>query len=307
VTLIRRLKVFGWSDERIWREYRIPLPIIKKAKKEILGQAVEEFANKESHVVELAKFEERLKFIIDNMDAIEGLFELISFAKTKGSIPHYVSIINTLGSCLEAAEDDVADLIWKVMRQILRRKPEALNPIMPDFISRLNKTAQDDVIHTLMILSELGGVNPSWIKAKKQFIEQKLRGKFWNERRYAAFAVGSIGSMEPSFVKDVIPTLFEYASDTEKVKKELEEIKELKEKAMRDHDVAAIFISAKLDDELIATNSLRDACIDSLSMIGKRSPESVNAAIPLLEKVSKDASYTRNKAIRILNAIKGMN
>ncbi|MDQ4014083.1 MAG: HEAT repeat domain-containing protein, partial [Thermoproteota archaeon] len=233
----------------------------------------------------------------DKQDAIEGLFELISFAKTKGSIPHYVSIITTLRSCLESVEDDVFDLIWKVMRQILRRKPQALNPIMPDFISRLNKTAQNDVIHTLMILSELGGVNPSWIKAEKQFIEQKLRSKFWNERRYAVFAIGSIGSMEPSFVEDLIPTLIEYASDSEKVKIELEEI------AMRDHDVTA-------SDILIGINMLRDACIDSLGMIGKRSPESVNAAIPLLEKLSKDASspsYTMNKAIRAFNAIKGIN
>ena len=75
-----------------------------------------------------------------------------------------------------------------------------------------------------MILGELGGVNPSWIKDEKQFIEQKLRSKFWNERRYAAFAVGSIGSMEPSFVEDLIPILIEYASDPEKVKIELEEI-----------------------------------------------------------------------------------
>jgi hypothetical protein len=31
---------------------------------------------------------------------------------------------------------------------------------------------------------------------------------------------------------------------------------------------------------------LRDACIDALGMIGKRSPESINAAIPLLEKLA---------------------
>ena len=43
VMLIRRLLVLGWSDHRIWKEYRIPLPIIKKAKKEIPGRAVEEF------------------------------------------------------------------------------------------------------------------------------------------------------------------------------------------------------------------------------------------------------------------------
>ena len=68
--LIRRLLVLGWSDHRIWKEYRIPIPIIQKAKKEIQSQATEEFNNKESHAVELAKFKERVKFIIDSMDSI---------------------------------------------------------------------------------------------------------------------------------------------------------------------------------------------------------------------------------------------
>lgn len=66
--LIRRLKVYGWSDERIWKEYRIPLPAIQKAKKEMEGQAMKEFENKGQHAVELAMFKERLKFIIDSAD-----------------------------------------------------------------------------------------------------------------------------------------------------------------------------------------------------------------------------------------------
>ena len=60
----------GWSDYQIWKEYHIPIPVIQKAKKEIERQATEEFENKESHAVELAKFEERLKIIIDSMDSI---------------------------------------------------------------------------------------------------------------------------------------------------------------------------------------------------------------------------------------------
>ncbi len=68
--LIRRLKVFGWSDERIWNEYHIPIPVIQKAKKEIERQAMEEFNDKEQHAVELAKFKDRLKFIVDAADSI---------------------------------------------------------------------------------------------------------------------------------------------------------------------------------------------------------------------------------------------
>src|SRR5688500_14385000 len=68
--LIRRLKVFGWSDERILKEYRIPIPVIQKAKKEIERQAAEEFENKEQHTVERAMVKERLKIIIDAADSI---------------------------------------------------------------------------------------------------------------------------------------------------------------------------------------------------------------------------------------------
>jgi hypothetical protein len=69
VMLIQRLKVFGWSDERIWREYHIPIAFIRKAMKEIERQATEEFDNKELHAVELAKFMQRSKIIIDSMDS----------------------------------------------------------------------------------------------------------------------------------------------------------------------------------------------------------------------------------------------
>jgi hypothetical protein len=68
--LIRRLWVWGWTDYRIWKEYRIPIPAIQKAKNEIERQATEEFENKEQHAVELAMFKERVKFVIDNMDSI---------------------------------------------------------------------------------------------------------------------------------------------------------------------------------------------------------------------------------------------
>src|SRR5918999_5127782 len=70
VMLIRRLWVWGWSDERIWKEYCIPIPVIQRAKKVIERQAFEEFNNKEMQAFELAKFKDRLTFVIDSNDAI---------------------------------------------------------------------------------------------------------------------------------------------------------------------------------------------------------------------------------------------
>jgi hypothetical protein len=163
----------GRSDATMEKEYELNLD----------GTLTVEYQNKLETLKKIKKQrpQEKVASLLamatssNKQDAIEGLFELISFAKTKGSIPHYDSIINTLGSRLEAAEDGVFNLIWEVMRQILKRKPQALNPIMPEIISRLKKTAQNNLSLTLMILGELGGVNPSWIKAEKQFIEQKRK------------------------------------------------------------------------------------------------------------------------------------
>ena len=67
----------------------------------------------------------------------------------------------------------------------------------------------------------IGGKNPLWINEELQFIKDKLRSKKWNERRFAALAIGSIGSAEPSLVKEVIPILVEYVADIESVRDDL--------------------------------------------------------------------------------------
>jgi len=68
--LIRRLWFERWTDYQIWKEYRIPIPVIQKAKNKIIRQAAEEFENKELHAVELSKLKHQLKIIIDSNDSI---------------------------------------------------------------------------------------------------------------------------------------------------------------------------------------------------------------------------------------------
>jgi hypothetical protein len=70
VMLIRRLWFEGWTDYQIWKEYRIPFPVIQKAKRAIERQSTEEFENKEMYAVELAMLKDRLKFVVDSMDSI---------------------------------------------------------------------------------------------------------------------------------------------------------------------------------------------------------------------------------------------
>jgi len=119
--------------------------------------------------------------------------------------------VSTLGSLLQGKVHQF-DAIWKVARQILKVHPEILKPIVPDIISQLKECAQNGAEYILSILGELGGTNPSWIKADEEYIKQKLRRRFWNERRFAILAVGSIGSVDSSFAKDVIPFLIRIRS-----------------------------------------------------------------------------------------------
>jgi hypothetical protein len=70
VMLIRRLWFEGRTDYQIWKEYRIPIPVIQKGKDEIERQAAKEFENKEMHAVDLAKLKHQLKIIIDINDSI---------------------------------------------------------------------------------------------------------------------------------------------------------------------------------------------------------------------------------------------
>lgn len=72
VMLILRPWFEGWTDYQIWKEYRISIPVIEKAKDEIERQATKEFENKKLHVVELARLKHLLKLIIDSTDAIRG-------------------------------------------------------------------------------------------------------------------------------------------------------------------------------------------------------------------------------------------
>jgi hypothetical protein len=57
-----------WNDYKIWKEYHIPFPVIRKAKDEIERQAAEEFNNKEMHAIELARLKHLLKLFIDSVD-----------------------------------------------------------------------------------------------------------------------------------------------------------------------------------------------------------------------------------------------
>jgi curved DNA-binding protein CbpA len=242
-------------------------------------------------------------------DVTEGLLQLVSFVKTKGAVPHYPKIVSTLGGLIQR-ENGQLEPIWKVLKQIMKREPERLNPVIDNIISQV-KICDSNVTWVLMVLGELGGAKPSWLKGEERYIKQKLKSKSWNERRFAAFAIGNIGSADPCFVTDAIPVLIEYISDPEKVRNELN-MEAQKELEFNKQLSVSPFLDLKIsmsscDIGMVGPFMLRDACIDAIGLIGKRFPDYVNNAIPLLEKLSVDAPspYTIKKALHALDAIRG--
>jgi hypothetical protein len=240
----------------------------------------------------------------DRRQVITGLFELKSLVTTKGSLAHYSKITDTLVNLIQ--DDELYYSVWEVIRRMLKKDSEAIAPLVPNIINWFrNKTETHDVTAFLSALGELGKANPPWIKNEVEFIKEKLRSKEWNERRYAALALGSIGSVESSFVKDIIPVLVDYASHPELVKKDLENLNKdysnTGKVATPLGDINFTVISSD-DDKHIW---IQDACVDALGMIGSTSPDLVKEAIPILGELVKNAQspYTVKKAKRALELI----
>lgn len=234
----------------------------------------------------------------DGNDVKEGLSELEPFVKTKGSLLYYADIVHGLKRHLQD-EDAIIQLVWKVIRQIQKKKHDVLNSIIPEFISRIKRISGYDDTGLLAMLGELGGTNPQWIIEELQFIKEKLKSKAWNERRFAAFAIGSVGSVEPSLIKDSVAVLIEFASDPDKLRNELNELN-------RNYADETFGFTISVSTGIDSAIWIRDACIDAIGMIGAQFPEAVNQAIPLLEKLSNEAPspYTLKKARRSLEAIR---
>lgn len=241
-------------------------------------------------------------------EAIQGLVELKSLVTTKGSLSQYARIADALRSLLN--DDDLFYSVWEVIRKMLKKEPKTIDPLVPSIISWFrNKRETHHVTAFLLALGELGKINPSWIKDDWEFVKSSLGSKEWNERRYAIKAIGLVGSVEPSLVKDVIPKLIEYVVHPEKVRKELENLARSDPSAS---NFASPFMNVTVgftftsNTDTVAPTWLQDASIDALGMIGKQSPNLVNQAIPLLEKLSKEAPepYTVKKAIKALHSIR---
>jgi hypothetical protein len=268
-----------------------------------LEQSYAEYINTLSKIKKQAP-EQKVESLITMINSgnrdktLEAIGQLKTFVTTKGSFPDYSRIIDTLSKFIQTEDVGIFDNIWIVLKAIMKNQPQIIEPLIPKILSRFKKSTNYPT--TLRYLGDLGAVNPEWIINELPLIKQKFfTSKHWDERTSAAFAIGSIGSVDVDLVNEMIPVMVDYVSNPDKVRKELDDLRK------KDLLISSDFITVTSINTTDYTTLLRDACIDTIRKIGRRYPESVKIAIPVLERLSNYAlsPYTNKKAKKAIEEI----
>jgi hypothetical protein len=278
----------GHSTATINKEYSL----------QINGNLTPPYA-KEKEIIETIKKQPPKQKYISLIDMInsgerrkifESLWQLTSFVSTKGSFPFHTRIIEVLNHFVKTDDEEIFDIVWKIIRGILKKQPQVLTPIIPAIISKFKYNSSKDYEDLLRYLGELGGVNPQWIINELPLIKQKIRSNYWNEQMRAGFAIGSIGSNNVSLIEEVIPIMIDYITN-------IDEGDSSTKKFNNCNDLN--LMTKEKEYNLI----VRDAFIDALGLIGKNFPESIREAIPLLENLVNNSSspYTIKKAQKVID------
>jgi hypothetical protein len=268
-----------------------------------LEQSYAEYVNTLSKIKKQAPEQKVESLIIminsgDKDKILEGIGQLKTFVTTKGSFPYHSRVIDTLSKFIQIEDDEIFDNLWIVLKAIMKNHPQIIESLIPKILSRFAKSGNFQII--LRYLGDLGAVNLQWIINELPLIKQKfVTSKHWDERTPAAYAIGSIGSVDVDLVNEMIQVMVDYVSNPSKVRKELDDL------TKKDLLPSSDFITVTSINTTDFATWLRDACIDAIGKIGRRYPESVKVAIPVLERLSKYAisPYTNKKAKKALNGI----
>jgi tetratricopeptide (TPR) repeat protein len=230
---------------------------------------------------------------------LEGVAQLKSFVKTKGSFSYYKRIVESLSKHIDTKDEELFDAVWYVVSEMVRIQPGVGEQIIPDIISRFKRTSRE--LDFLGHLGYLGGINPNWVMNELPLIKLNVTSGGGDERRNAIFAIGRIGAVDVNLVKEVIPVILEYLRNPEKVRKDLE-----------DHATKIYHYpggGTGIESRSFGDNFLTGECIDALGEIGKNFPEFVRDSLPLLKDLSENSldPYIVKKAKSAVDAIEGLN
>ena len=84
-----------------------------------------------------------------------------------------------------------------------------------------------------------GRIKPKWVESKTLIIIGELKNsRYWNARRFAADALGEIGSVDPELAKESVPIFTKYLVEAEWLLK-------IRNLAVDNSDFAAELMSAQ--------------------------------------------------------------
>lgn len=195
-------------------------------------------------------------------------------------------------------DEEISQLSEDIILNFSRRDPDATETAVRMILKRMEERPSGLSEKDLRILGMLGRIRPQWVKNKiPKIINALLNSKEFNVRRFAAYALGEIGSADPEAVKEAVPILIRYLGNSDwwlpHIKKEKEEV-----------SVQGIRITLSYGENSDSEAWIRNAAIEALGNIGEKKPEIVKDAIPLLVScLKRPESYTRRKAVEALGRI----
>jgi HEAT repeat protein len=195
-------------------------------------------------------------------------------------------------------DEEISQLSEDIILKFGERDPEAIEPAVWTILKRIEEHPKKYRENDLRILGMLGRIKPQWVENQIPIIIADLKNSSsWNARRFAAFALGEIGSLNSELVKESIPTLAKYLGSSDWW------LPKIKEAEKEEISVQGIKISISLggpDPEVW----VRDAAISALGNIGGKSPEMVKDTIPMIIScLGRPEPYTRKRAVVALSQI----
>lgn len=234
-----------------------------------------------SNAATVVKTLERLKFLLSRKRV---------FLKADRLVP-------LLKSLYKSDAQRVSQMAFDDLAMICERHLERSDGTLQFLISSLESTPFDT--QSLFRLTKLARIDSGLLSSLVPRIREALASSpEWNERRYAAFAIGEIGTRRPDLVKDCIPFLVHYISNPEDIKEKPIEAR-----------FGNIRIRMPPPSAMLGVNPevwLKDAAIDAIGDIGSADAKLVVDSIPVLEKVaaSDQSPFSRKKAQRALQSIR---
>ena len=101
-----------------------------------------------------------------------SIIELQSYTYDKKMIKHIPILINEIPTLLKSKDKEVFDLTWRLIRRIILKKPELIDLILSDILSRIKEIKSEYHNPYLHHLEELCQTNHAWIKTEISNVEK---------------------------------------------------------------------------------------------------------------------------------------